>query len=164
MKLLQKYSLPLLIVVSIFFFGWIFGHRHGRQSAVEQIHKIINPRHFDKLNQVVGFIEQEYIEPLTADSIAELAIPAILNKLDPHSAYIPARDFQQVEEPLEGEFDGIGIVFNMATDTVIVLNVIPSGPSQKAGIIAGDRIIKVNDSIIAGKKVPQTKVMKLLRF
>ena len=163
MKLLQKYSLPLLIVASIFLLGWIFGQRNGKQRAVEQIHQIINPRCFDKLNQVVGIIEQEYIEPLTADSIAELAIPAILTKLDPHSAYIPARDFQQVEEPLEGEFDGIGIVFNMATDTVIVLNVIPSGPSQKAGVIAGDRIIKVNDSIIAGRSVPQTKVMKLLR-
>ena len=163
MKLLQKYSLPLLIVVSIFLLGWIFGQRNGKQRAVEQIHQIINPHYFNKLNQVVGIIEQEYIEPLSSDSIAELAIPAILTKLDPHSAYIPARDFQQVEEPLEGEFDGIGIVFNMATDTVIVLNVIPSGPSQKAGIIAGDRIIKVNDSIIAGRSVPQIKVMKLLR-
>ena len=95
--------------------------------------------------------------------MAELAIPAIIKKLDPHSSYIPASEFKQIEEPLQGEFDGIGIVFNMATDTVIVLNVVPSGPSQKAGILAGDRIIKGNDTIIAGQKMPQRDVMKRLR-
>ena len=92
-----------------------------------------------------------------------MAIPAILRELDPHSAYIPARDFKEVEEPLQGEFDGIGVVFNMATDTVIVLNVIPSGPSRKAGVQGGDRIIKVNDTLIAGQKMSQTAVMKRLR-
>ncbi len=70
---------------------------------------------------------------------------------------------QEINEPLEGEFDGIGVVFNMATDTVIVLNVIPQGPSDKAGIKAGDRIIEINDTLVAGQKLPQRDVVKKLR-
>ena len=108
-------------------------------------------------------IEREYVDSISRDSLAELAIPAILHKLDPHSVYLPPKEFEQADEYLQGEFDGIGVVFNMATDTVIVLNVIPSGPSQKAGIVAGDRIIKVNDTLIAGQKMEQTEVMKRLR-
>ena len=163
MKYLQRYALPVLIVVSIFFAGWVFGHRNGRQLTEGQINFLIGSHMNDKLTKVVSYIGSDYIEPISQDSLAELAIPAILEKLDPHSAYLPAREFKQVEEPLQGEFDGIGVVFNMATDTVIILNVIPSGPSQKAGIMAGDRIIKVNDTLIAGQKISQTEVMKRLR-
>jgi carboxyl-terminal processing protease len=163
MKFLQKYALPILVVISLFFLGWIFGHRNGRQLTEGQINILVGSRVNDKLAKVVSYIGNDYIEPITPDSLAELAIPAILKELDPHSAYIPAREFKQVEEPLQGEFDGIGVVFNMATDTLIVLNVIPSGPSQKAGIVAGDRIIKVNDTLIAGQKMAQIEVMKRLR-
>lgn len=163
MKYLQRYALPVLIVVSIFFAGWVFGHKNGRQLTEGQINFLIGSHMNDKLTKVVSYIGSDYIEPISQDSLAELAIPAILEKLDPHSAYLPAREFKQVEEPLQGEFDGIGVVFNMATDTVIILNVIPSGPSQKAGILAGDRIIKVNDTLIAGQKISQTEVMKRLR-
>ena len=163
MKILQRYALPALVVITIFLMGWVFGHRHGRQLTDGQINILVGSKMNDKLNRVVSYIGSDYIEPLSSDSIAELAIPAILKELDPHSAYIPAREFKQVEEPLQGEFDGIGIVFNMATDTVIVLNVIPSGPSQKAGILAGDRVIKVNDTLIAGQKMAQSEVMKRLR-
>ena len=163
MKYLQRYALPVLIVVSIFFAGWVFGHRNGRQLTEGQINFLIGSHMNDKLTKVVSYIGSDYIEPISQDSLAELAIPAILEKLDPHSAYLPAREFKQVEEPLQGEFDGIGVVFNMATDTVIILNVIPSGPSQKAGILAGDRIIRVNDTLIAGQKISQTEVMKRLR-
>ena len=138
MNIIKKYAFPALIVISIFLMGWIFGQQHGRQLTSSQIDLLIGSQMNDKLNKVVSYIGKDYIEPLSKDSIAELAIPAILEKLDPHSAYIPAREFKQMEEPLQGEFDGIGIVFNMATDTVIVLNVVPSGPSQKAGVLAGD--------------------------
>ncbi|MBQ5692213.1 MAG: PDZ domain-containing protein, partial [Alistipes sp.] len=163
MKFLQRYAFPALIVISLFGMGWLFGNNHGRRLTNRQIGALLEAQHSGKLGSVVSYIEQEYIEPLTADSITELAIPAIISKLDPHSAYIPAKDFKEVEEPLEGEFDGIGVVFNMATDTVIVLNTIPSGPSQKAGVVAGDRIIRVNDTLIAGQKMSQREVMKRLR-
>ena len=163
MNILKRYALPVLILLSIFFVGWIFGQRHGRQLTDGQIDLILGSRINSKLSRAVNYISNEYIEKIDNDSLAELAIPAIIEKLDPHSSYIPASEFKKIEEPLQGEFDGIGIVFNMATDTVIVLNVIPSGPSQKAGIVAGDRIVKVNDTIIAGQKMPQSDVMKRLR-
>ncbi len=116
-----------------------------------------------KLDFTMRLIEQFYVEPLTADSLAELAIPAVLAELDPHSQYIPARDLQAANESLEGEFDGIGVMFNMATDTVVVLNVIPQGPSDKAGVQNGDRIVRIDDSLVAGRKINQNAVVKRLR-
>jgi carboxyl-terminal processing protease len=83
--------------------------------------------------------------------------------LDPHSVYIPARDLAAVSESLEGEFDGIGVMFNMLTDTVVVLNVIPSGPSDKAGVQNGDRIIRIDDSLVAGRKIHRDQVVRRLR-
>jgi carboxyl-terminal processing protease len=113
MKYLQRYALPVLIVVSIFFAGWVFGHRNGRQLTEGQINFLIGSHMNDKLTKVVSYIGSDYIEPISQDSLAELAIPAILEKLDPHSAYLPAREFKQVEEPLQGEFDGIGVVAHL---------------------------------------------------
>lgn len=117
----------------------------------------------NKILQTCLYIENSYVEPIAMDSLSEIVIPTIIKELDPHSAYIPLREMQAYNEPLEGEFDGIGVVFNAATDTVIVLNVVPNGPSEKAGVKAGDRIIYVNDTIIAGVKMPQTDIIKRLR-
>ena len=159
----RKLLSAIVAIALIFSVGWILGKRQGRQLTNGQINILIGARMNNKLARVVSYIKHDYIDSLSADSIAELAIPAILEKLDPHSTYMPASAFQHADEQLQGEFDGIGIVFNMATDTVIVLNVIPSGPSQKAGIAAGDRIIRVNDTLIAGQKMAQSEVMKRLR-
>lgn len=162
----KKWSKIVAMVLSIAIalgIGWYFGQYYSSMMFGNQIRILLNSRNTDKLSRVLSYIENDYVDSISRDSLAELAIPAILHKLDPHSAYIPAREFQQVEEPLLGEFDGIGVVFNMATDTVIVLNVIPSGPSRKAGVQGGDRIIKVNDTLIAGQKWSQTAVMKRLR-
>jgi carboxyl-terminal processing protease len=117
----------------------------------------------DKISYTMSLIEGLYVDPMSADSLAEDVIPLILEGLDPHSVYIPARDLAAVSEPLEGEFDGIGVMFNMLTDTVVVLNVIPSGPSDKAGVQNGDRIIRINDSLVAGRKIPQDQIVKRLR-
>jgi carboxyl-terminal processing protease len=117
----------------------------------------------DKISYTMSLIGSLYVDPISADSLAEVAIPVILEELDPHSIYIPARNLTAVSEPLEGAFDGIGVMFNMLTDTVMVLNVIPSGPSDKAGVQNGDRIIKINDSLVAGRKIPQDRIVKKLR-
>lgn len=117
----------------------------------------------DKISYTMSLIERLYVDPVNADSLAETVIPVILEELDPHSVYIPATDFEAVSEPLEGEFDGIGVMFNMLTDTVVVLNVIQSGPSDKAGVQNGDRIIRIDDSLVAGRKIPQDAVVKRLR-
>ena len=92
-----------------------------------------------------------------------MSFPLLVRELDPHSVYIPASEMAALNEPLEGEFDGVGVVFNMATDTVIVLNVIPRGPSDKAGVKAGDRILTINDSLVAGRKIPQNNIVRKLR-
>ena len=160
-----SYILPLLLVVAIFVVGLRVGVVRGRKSAHRQLREIVNELSMstNKLTYTLSLIEKSYVDSLSLDSIIEHVMPHVVEKLDPHSAYIPAAEMQEVNEPLEGEFDGIGVVFNMATDTVIVLNVIPKGPSDKAGIRAGDRIIRINDSIVAGRKVPQNSIVKQLR-
>lgn len=112
---------------------------------------------------LLSLIENRYVDTVSMDSITEKTIPFILEELDPHSVYVPAKDMAQMNESLDGEFDGIGVMFNMATDTVIVLNVINSGPSSKVGVLGGDRIITINDTVVAGVKMRQDEVMKRLR-
>ena len=163
MKGIAKHFLRTVVLLLILFVGWFAGVYSGKQLANNQVRIYLNKSHNDKLTRVLTMIEKEYVDSISRDSLAELAIPAILHKLDPHSVYLPPKQFEEAEEPLKGEFDGIGVVFNMATDTVIVLNVIPSGPSRKAGVQGGDRIIKVNDTLIAGQKMSQIAVMKRLR-
>lgn len=90
-------------------------------------------------------------------------MPKVIGELDPHSAYIPAKDLESVNEELEGSFSGIGIQFNILNDTINVVSVISGGPSEKVGILAGDRIISVNDSAFVGKNISNEKVMKNLR-
>ena len=88
----------------------------------------------DKINRLLSLIGTQYVDSVSIDSLTERVIPLILDELDPHSTYLSAQDLSRAKESIEGEFDGIGVVFNMATDTVIVLNVVNSGPSAKAGI------------------------------
>jgi carboxyl-terminal processing protease len=97
------------------------------------------------------------------DSIEEVVIPMVLKSLDPHSGYIPAMEMDQVNETIEGQFDGIGITFNMIADTVRIASVIGGGPSQQAGLLAGDRILTVDGDTIAGVAMPQDSVVKRLR-
>ena len=117
----------------------------------------------DKLLQTIGLVRNYYVDPVQLDTIYEKAIPALLSELDPHSEYIPAKMFSSVNESLEGEFDGIGIVFNASTDTITVLSVIPKGPSSEAGVRPGDRIVKIDGRVVAGQKIPQDSMVKLMR-
>lgn len=117
----------------------------------------------DKISYTLSLIDKLYVDPVHPDSLADAVIPAILGELDPHSVYIPASNLSAANEPLEGEFDGIGVMFNMLTDTVVVLNVIPLGPSDKAGVQNGDRIIRINDTLVAGQKIPQDRIVSRLR-
>lgn len=136
-----------------------------RNSAESQFKRMINTfaAQSNKLTYTLSLLESEYVDSLSMDTIAEHVLPLIVKQLDPHSVYIPASEMQAANESLDGEFDGIGVVFNMATDTVIVLNVIPKGPSDKAGVKAGDRIMMINDTLVAGVKLPQNQVVKRLR-
>lgn len=117
----------------------------------------------DKLLQTIAFVRNYYVDPIQLDTIYEKTIPALLSELDPHSEYIPAKMFSEVNESLEGEFDGIGIVFNASTDTITVLSVIPKGPSSEAGVRPGDRIVKIDGRVVAGQKIPQDSMVRLMR-
>ncbi len=155
---------PLLLAAGIAA-GMLAGLYMGRNSTASQLRSMLLQATFssNKLTQTLSLIENRYVDPISIDSLSEHAIPLLIKELDPHSIYIPASEMAAMNESLEGEFDGIGVVFNMATDTVIVLNVIPHGPSDKAGIKAGDRIIEIDDSLVAGRKIPQHQIVKRLR-
>jgi carboxyl-terminal processing protease len=123
-----------------------------------------NPRSKnDKLNDILNIIESYYVDSVNRNDLVETAIPAILKKLDPHSVYIPAKDLARANEPLQGNFDGIGISFNMLTDTILIISTIPGGPSEKLGLLPGDKILYVNDSLVAGKHISDEKVMGMLK-
>jgi len=121
------------------------------------------PPSSDKLSRILDIIESDYVDTVNRNDLIEAAIPVMLRKLDPHSVYIPARDLAQANEPLQGNFDGIGVTFQMLTDTVQIISTISGGPSEKAGIIPGDKIIYVNDSVVAGKSIPDEDVVKMLK-
>lgn len=117
----------------------------------------------DKLKQVINFIKSDYVDTVQEQIIVENTINEILQNLDPHSYYIPKRQYNQMNDPLEGNFDGIGIEFRIQEDTVVVVRAIGGGPSEKLGIQSGDRIIQVNDENITGSEISNQKVVKLLK-
>lgn len=108
-------------------------------------------------------IDRHYVDSVDTKEMVENAIKGMLEKLDPHSSYSTPKQTKQLNEPLMGSFDGIGIQFNILEDTLVVIQTITDGPSEKAGVMAGDRIISVNDTVIAGMKIPQETVISKLR-
>lgn len=116
-----------------------------------------------KLNLVLQQIEKHYVDTIDMKSMTDAALVAALAELDPHSVYLPPVELDEAETELAGNFEGIGITFNVPNDTAIVLSVIPGGPSEKAGLAAGDRIIKVNDKVIAGTKTPQDTMIRRMK-
>ena len=117
----------------------------------------------NKIATIIDLIENGYVDSINTRSIIEQTIPEILKNLDPHTTYIPARDMQEVREEMQGNFSGIGVQFSVQEDTVRVIEVISGGPSSKVGILPGDRIVRVQDSIIAGVNVKNETVLNLLR-
>ncbi|MDD2278253.1 MAG: S41 family peptidase [Bacteroidales bacterium] len=151
------YPLAIAAVLAIgLFLGYTLKKQSGRTSLT------IYPK-TDKLTSVLNFIEDQYVDTVEMGMLVESAIPTLLKNLDPHSVYIPASDLKAVNEPLDGGFDGIGISFNMPSDTIVVMTTIPGGPSERIGIMPGDRILTIDDSLVAGVKLPQEDVMKMLK-
>ena len=116
-----------------------------------------------KLIYAQGAITQLYVDTVNISKLTEDAIRGMLTELDPHSTYTPAKDVEAMNEPLAGSFDGIGVQFNMNEDTLVVIQTISGGPSEKVGIMAGDMIVTVNDTAIAGVKMSREEIMKRLR-
>ena len=152
---LFPFFLALAIIAGIFI-GRFYKDLHTSDTFY------IYPR-VDKLTNALNYIEREYVDPISKNDMIEEAIPKILQGLDPHSQYISVSDLQSVNEPLEGNFTGIGIQFNMLNDTLIVINTIANGPSEKVGILAGDRILIVNNDTVAGVSMPSDSIVNRLR-
>ncbi len=130
------------IVIGIFYASHFSGNKLG----------IINTSS-NKLNALLGVIENQYVDTVDMYELVEDAMPMILGELDPHSLYIPAKDLEMANSELEGSFSGIGIEFSIQNDTIHVNRVIPGGPSEKVGVMAGDRIVYVDDSLFVGDGV-----------
>jgi carboxyl-terminal processing protease len=117
----------------------------------------------DKISILLSLIDKNYVDTISIEKLIESAIPKILEDLDPHSIYIPATEFAESQEPLDGSFEGIGVQFNVQNDTILIIDVISGGPSEKEGLLPGDRIITINDSLFAGKNITSDDVVKNLK-
>ncbi|MBS3805988.1 MAG: S41 family peptidase [Bacteroidales bacterium] len=140
--------------------GLLLGNFLGQNHSSEQTFVYSKP---NKINKVTNYIQQNYVDSVSDDRMAESAIPAILKELDPHSVYIPARQLKEVNEPLKGNFDGIGIQFSMQEDTVVVISTISGGPSEMVGIQPGDRIVEVDGKVVAGKDISSNDIVDMLK-
>lgn len=149
--------MPLVIAVSLgigILLGTFIFSRHASDSE--------SPA-YEKLRNILEYISENYVDEVSIDSILEKTFPEILAQLDPHSTYIPASELQSYNIEIEGSFSGIGIRFNTLTDTITVDEVISGGPSEKVGIIPGDRIVTVNDTLIIGDEWTNERLLKILR-
>jgi len=155
-------SILLPVLLAVFFTGGILTGLYLPKGRPVPQQSGLRSRN-DKLNSIINIIEADYVDSVNRNDLVEAAVPAILRKLDPHSVYIPAKDLARANEPLQGNFDGIGISFNLLTDTILVISTIPGGPSEKIGLLAGDKIIYVNDSLVAGRQLSEEKVMGMLK-
>lgn len=152
--------LIILITTLIFIIGIFLGRFY--QNFFQENKIYIYPR-LSKISTVLNYISNDYVDSVSLKDLEELAIRKILEELDPHSQYLTAEELQKANEPLEGNFSGIGVQFNMLNDTVIVIKTVPNGPSEKAGIQPGDRIVKVNGENIAGVGLSSDSIVKKLR-
>lgn len=116
-----------------------------------------------KFDEVMWYVGNDYVEEPNAQEIQDEAIAAMMEKLDPHSAYVPLEEFNEVNDPLLGSFDGIGVQFRLERDTIAIVSVIKGGPSEKVGLMDGDRIIYVDDTLVASKKLKNEDVMRKLK-
>lgn len=123
----------------------------------------VNDHKWDKLLLILDQIEQHYVDSIDYKDIVESTLPHLMRNLDPHSVYLPPKELEVADESLTGNFSGIGIQFNVPNDTVVVINVVPGGPSERAGLLSGDRIITVNGENIAGVKMNQDSIVKRLK-
>lgn len=161
MSLNRKFRFtPIIIALSVVI-GIFIGTFYARLFTGNRL-GIINTSS-NKLTALLRIVEDQYVDTVDMSEMVEQAMPQILGELDPHSTYIPAKDLEAVTSELEGSFSGIGIQFTIQEDTIHVNSVIPGGPSEKVGLMAGDRIVSVDDSLFVGKKVTNEVAMRTLK-
>lgn len=155
--------LPLVAAISLAGGIWLGMGMEGvpQKEIVKETVYQVKPS--DKLDTIFNFIERDYVDPVDIDGLKERVIPELLHWLDPHSAYMPPKEFERVEENMQGAFEGIGVRFRIERDTVVVVETIQGGPSERVGIRAGDRIITVDEVGFTGDTMTNETVMKNLR-
>ena len=146
-----------LILAGGILLGYFIGENMSDKTPVFQEYQ------YNKIDDVLDYVEQNYVDSIDRNELENKAIEELLIDLDPHSYYIPAEETQSVEEDMQGNFEGIGVQFRIIKDTISIENTIEGGPSEKAGVMGGDKIIAVEDSIVAGVGVTNGDVMKLLK-
>ncbi len=157
----RNYYLPLIFAL-ILGIGLYLGTRLNVPFIRERSF-FSTSNQFNKFSDVLGYIQHEYVDTVNRDELVNLSIEKMLQSLDPHSSYIPAEDLKEANEPLEGNFEGIGIEFHIQADTIMVVSAISGGPSENVGIRAGDRIVMVDDTVVAGVNINNSEVMQKLR-
>lgn len=161
----KKHNVFLPVILSLvlilgLWLGYFLSQRTGNTSSNSQYYKA-TPK--DKINSLLDFIEYQYVDTIDKKDLVERTVTSMLQSLDPHSSYIPASEFAELNEPLEGNFDGIGVEFNIIKDTIRVVTTIAGGPSEKVGVKAGDKFIKVDGKNVAGVKITNKEVFGKLR-
>lgn len=164
---MKKYIFPTLTIICILI-GFVIGNTLSAPTAEAQRSKLplntFYSQSFDnKIQQVLGLIDVGYVDPIDMDSINEEVIKEIIKQLDPHSSYISKEELEMVNSELSSTFSGIGIQFSIMNDTIQVAAVISGGPSEGIGLLAGDKIVTVNDTAFTGKTVTNERVMNTLR-
>ncbi|NLX79995.1 MAG: S41 family peptidase [Proteiniphilum sp.] len=152
----NKVWFPLIVGVSIAL-GIFIGNKYSMGGTAGVSGRV------GKLDAVLGYINKSYVDTIDMRDVVEDALPKILQELDPHSSYISAKEMKRVSEEMEGHFSGIGVSFYVLKDTIVVTGIVPGGPSEAAGIMQWDRIVKVNDSSVANIKIGNTEIQKKLK-
>ena len=151
---------PVIIAISVVI-GILIGTFYAKHFAGNRL-GIINGSS-NKLNALLRIVDDQYVDTVNMTDLVEKAMPQILAELDPHSTYIPAQNLEEVNSELEGSFSGIGIQFTIQNDTIHVNAIVSGGPSEKVGLMPGDRIVTVDDSLFVGKQVTNERAMKKLK-
>ena len=156
----RKYLLPFLLSLALvvgIFIGFIVSFNSFGKASV------FVKTEYNKISNILDFAEVYYVDTLNREDLEEMAIEKLLTQLDPHSYYISSKEMSSVNEDLQGNFEGIGVEFSILEDTIMVVNPISGGPSEEIGIMAGDKIVLIDDSLVAGVGVKNADVMKMLK-
>lgn len=162
---MKKYILPTLTILGLLA-GFLIGNAVSNKVNAQRFY-IKNGNLFQaqesKIDQLLQLMQTAYVEPIDMDSITEDVMVDLVKHLDPHSAYIPKKDLEMVNSELSSSFSGIGVQFSIQNDTIQIVAVIPGGPSEGSGVLAGDKIVTVNDTAFTGKSITNERVMHSLR-
>ena len=150
--------LPLVIIFLILLITVRYCQYSARRTELQ-----VNDHKWDKLLLILEQIDRNYVDTIDYEAVIERTLPALMSNLDPHSLYLPPQELKSADESLEGNFSGIGIEFNVPDDTATVINVVTGGPSERAGLLSGDKIVKVDGENIAGIKMNQDSMVARLK-